>query len=487
MSAVSVPGRWAVRPRTRALRLGPSVAFSTCAAAAAAFTGAAIAEQPWAVRGVAALAIGGTLLLVGLRSPGLAVVLALAGLPFLGLARRMLILYDGWHSQDPLLLVAPVIALVIAVRGRSGPGTRLSTLVAALLVVAALESVNPLGGSISAGMAGLLFVAAPLLWFFVGRDTVDSRLVWAVLSSVVAVGGFNALYGLDQTLRGFPLWDSDWLRAGGYAALNVGGSIRAFGTFSSAAEYGTYIGAASVICIVLGLHGKLRALLLVPVLGAALFLEGSRGILLLALVASVAAVGLRTRRLVAATLVIAAVVGLGVVALHRYSGAAAAGAQQSGNALVEHQVGGLAHPLNPSQSTLRAHWDLFVNGLGSAIHQPLGLGTGATNLAGARFGGIASGTEIDVSNAFVSLGFVGGCLFVGVIVLTFRRAFLLYRERGDVLVLASCGVLLAALGQWLNGGYYALAPLVWLLVGWLEAQWTTSADDAPSDADALRA
>jgi hypothetical protein len=32
------------------------------------------------------------------------------------------------------------------------------------------------------------------------------------------------------------------------------------------------------------------------------------------------------------------------------------------------------------------------------------------------------------------------------------------------------GLLIADLGQWLNGGYYAVAPLLWFLIGWAMAQ-----------------
>lgn len=452
-------------------RLGSSLLVTFCAVAGAAvLVGAVVARQPELVRAVAAGIAVLVVSLAALRSPGLAVLTMLGCLPFLAFARRLLILFDGWQSKDPLLLVAPVIAMVLILGRRPRRGGRPSTLIRWLLVVAVLESVNPLGGSVQAGIVGLLFVAAPLLWFYVGRDVVDHVTMRAMIPVVVTASVASALYGLSQTTAGFPAWDRDWVQTTGYAALNVGGKIRAFAGFSSAAEYGAYVAAGLIICIALALHGRIAALVPVPLLAAALFLEGSRGILVLALVATVAVIGLRTRRIGGAAVVIAVIVGLATLTWQWYGTAAQSGATATGNAFVQHQVGGLAHPFDPTQSTLPAHLHLFVHGLAAAVRQPLGLGTGSTNIAGSRFGGVQSGTEVDISNAFVSLGLVGGCIFVGLVFLTLKRAVLLYRARGDVVVLAVTGVLLVALGQWLNGGFYALAPLVWVIAGWIEGR-----------------
>ena len=47
------------------------------------------------------------------------------------------------------------------------------------------------------------------------------------------------------------------------------------------------------------------------------------------------------------------------------------------------------------------------------------------------------------------------------------------------------GLLVITLGQWLNGGYYALAPLLWLLIGWANRAWLEQrAAEAPAPAAA---
>jgi hypothetical protein len=38
-------------------------------------------------------------------------------------------------------------------------------------------------------------------------------------------------------------------------------------------------------------------------------------------------------------------------------------------------------------------------------------------------------------------------------------------------MLAIAGVLIVTFGQWLNGGQYAVAPLLWLLIGRVSRQW----------------
>jgi hypothetical protein len=54
----------------------------------------------------------------------------------------------------------------------------------------------------------------------------------------------------------------------------------------------------------------------------------------------------------------------------------------------------------------------------------------------------------------------------------------LYFDRRDALSAAVLGVLIVCLGSWLNGGYYALSPLVWLLIGWIARERSLSVEEA---------
>jgi hypothetical protein len=468
----------AIAVRRHAALVRTSAAAPVAAVAAvvtAAYAGRLISGNSPHLREFLALVVVILLGVIAANRPRHAVVAVFALLPFLALGRRLLIPFGGWRSHDPLLLVAPAVAIIVlAELGWSKRRSRLSTLVAAFLLIAVAEAANP-SGSPKAGVVGLFFVVGPLLWFFVGRELADGRLVANILTVVVAAAVTISLYGLSQSEGHFTSWDNSWIAHVGYAALSLGAhSIRAFGTFSSAAEYGAYLAAALLVCIAAAMHGRMYALAATPLLGVALFLEGSRGVVVLTVAATIALVGLRTRRVGAAAVTIAIIVGALVLAWPKINSFAQSQSQQSGNVVVQHQVGGLTHPLNSRQSTLVAHWDLFLNGMKGVVTHPFGLGTGSTNLAGAQYGGAQQQTEVDVSNMFIGLGIIGGVLFVLIVLTTLRHAFAVYRTRSDVVGLAVLGILLVSIGQWLNGGFYALAPLIWLLAGWVEREWSAA-------------
>jgi hypothetical protein len=108
----------------------------------------------------------------------------------------------------------------------------------------------------------------------------------------------------------------------------------------------------------------------------------------------------------------------------------------------------------------------MIGGLRIAVEHPTGLGTGATSIASDRGAGTSnSTTEVDLTNVFISFGIFGGLLFA---VLLARVMWTVGREafgRHEVDAILILAVLVASFGQWLNGGLYALSPLVWLLVG----------------------
>jgi hypothetical protein len=369
---------------------------------------------------------------------------------------------------------------VFVLEGRPLARDWLSRLVLLLFLLTIVEAFNPAAG-ITAGLIGLLFMAVPLVWFFVGREILTDHAAERVLQLVVLLGTPIAAYGLYQTQVGHPPWDDQWLAyARDYASLNVGDQVRAFGTFSSFGEYATFTSAALVIAVGFVLRGKSIALLALPVLGVALFFASSRTALLTAVLAIVVMLALRPRRpvlaLVVAVTAAAAAAG-GVMVFGSQLSSAASGA---GSDLVSHQLGGLTDPLNPDSSTLLLHVEMVVDGVKTSISNPLGLGTGAGNLAS----GISSNmdnvgsTDIDISNEFVALGPAGGLLYVGLILLTLALAVRTY-FRGNELALVVVGILIVAMGQWLNGGFYALSPLIWMMAGWLAAAAVRSRRGVP--------
>jgi hypothetical protein len=314
-------------------------------------------------------------------------------------------------------------------------------------------------------------------------------MAMALVNLGIVVAALVAGYGLWQTQVGFPAWDSSWVKVSGYAALHVGeldplfGSaksvIRPFGTFASAREYGSYLDIGLVFAVALALHRRYFAVLTIPFLAWAIVLSSGRSILVLGLLAVIVVMGMRTRSAggLLVTLVLGVTTLLGAVTVFGPTLDRAAG--DASNPLVSHQVGGLLNPLDPQQSTLIGHLGLLQKGIVQGFKNPIGKGTGETNRAAAVAGSTNQTSEVDISDAFISLGLVGGFAFLGIIVVAFRRVFSAYFARGDPALLATAGLFVVMLGQWLNGGLYAVTPLTWFLVGWVACVPLSSPDSQP--------
>lgn len=415
----------------------------------------------------AAVALGG-------RWPLAAATLGLVALPFLGFFRRLLIGFAGWSETDPLLLVAPglaaflIVKLFLLERRRVAPD-RISQLVLALLVVTVLQVANPRGGGVTAGLAGLLFVGVPFLWFFIGRELADARHIVMLGRTLVAVGMVTIAYGLGQATLGFPSWDLRWAEIVGedYRALDIGeGTLRSFSTFASSQEYSLYAAITAIIACAFAFGGSRFWLLVTPVAVAAVFLAASRSPVVYIVLAVIVLVALqrRSRAGVAFVVTIGLIVAVSAFAL---LGDRLASTENSDNAAVSRQVEGLRNPFDPEKSTLGLHLELVVTGIRSGITNPIGLGTGTGTRAATLSENVVAGdTEIDVSNAFQSFGIVGGVLFIAIFVMAWSRIVRRYLSTRDTAALLTAGVMVVMLGQWLNGGLYAASALLWFLLGW---------------------
>ena len=417
---------------------------------------------------------------VGLRSPRVLLFGLLFWLPLLGLVRRLVTtLGSAGPFGDPLLLVAPaawvLLAAVAVSRGALRQRTALASTVLALTALLAISAVNPLQGGLTVGLAGLMLVVIPMLAFWVGRSLVDDRILRRILIVLAVLALPAAAYGLFQTFSGFPSWDAQWIAQDGYAALNVGGTIRAFASFASAAEYASYLAVGIVAWLALG-RGLLRlpfTAAAIALLGTALWLESSRGIIVLTSVAVVLVllahrgVALRWALIGAVALLVALPWVVGHVVSAQPSGGTTGG-------LVAHQVQGLTNPFG-QQSTLPTHIAMVVGGLQDAVTNPIGRGVGAVTSAAGKYGGNGASTEADPGNAAAAAGALG---LLGYVLVVFRGlppAYRIAARRRDAVALAALGILSVTFLQWLNGAQYAVAPLPWLVLGWLDRQTTGDA------------
>lgn len=433
---------------------------------------------------IAVLLVAGCLI-----APRMAMAGLVAWLGVIGTLRRVLLGAGAAGDQDALLLVAPAVVAVLVVlaaaKGAFRGRTTLTNAVLALTVLILLSPLNPLHGGVAVGVAGWLFVLVPPLWFWVGRAFVDDRLLGRLLRvlSVVAFGA--AIYGLFQAYQGFPPWDQTWIDAKGYTALRVGDSLRQFASFVSTAEY---VGVLALAIVVLSLGIKrgspiaMVRLAAIPLLGWAVVVASVRGALVMlpVVLGILFAIrrGVGVPRVAAAGVASLVVLGLLVSSIDPGS---VGGTRTS--ALLSRQVEGLADPLNPAASTLPAHFELLLSGIGQAFLNPIGQGLGVVTRAGAVFGSGTESTETDPSNVAVALGLPGLAAYLTVVVVGLRLAFRRARARRDYFSLVALGILLITLPQWLNGGAYLVAPFPWLVLGWLDRSSHASAPEVRDPAE----
>jgi hypothetical protein len=472
MTAPSMLGRPAAASRAM-----PSVLAGLALAGAAFFAGFFLTD-PRGLRVLIAAALIVVFIGLGFLAPHRLLYALVVWLTVLGFLRRFVSEYGAASSSaDVLLLVGPaaivVLFLLAARRDAFRNRTTLANAVLALSVLVLLGAVNPLQGSLVAGLAGLLFILIPTLGFWIGRVLCDDTTLKRVLVTVALFSLAEAAYGLAQTFDGFPSWDSAWIATHQeqYAALYVGDFIRPFGSFSSFAEYSYFLGIGLIVWAAVAASRRLllfaapAALLLV----VAIFFASTRT----TIVALVAALGLVTAALrrfplsAAVVLTAALLLLVPLVASHFNYAGANGGASES---LASHQVGGLANPLDPQQSTLRDHLTLMKLGLVGAAHNPLGNGIGGVTIAGARFGGVEQGTESDPSNVAVALGAPGLLVYVVLVIAGFWGAYRLAVNRRDALAYVALALISLTFLQWLNGGQYSIAFLVWVTLGWIDRE-----------------
>jgi len=380
------------------------------------------------------------------------------------------------------LLVGPVVlVLLLIVACEHGAMRSLSPLAKAiglLSLLALVEVINPLQGGPLVGLAGLLFILVPMLAFWVGRSLVDDATLGRLFRLLAGLAVLSAIYGLVQQFGGFPSWDERWIGSSGYGALNVGGVIRAFASFSSSQEYAVFLSIGLVI-LVSSLKGTRKRLMpfhlaAIGLVGTALFLESSRTPVVLTVVAlgamAAARAGLRPMAALLAGVLAVAILSVALGHLGLASQTSTSASADPTGVLLQHEISGLANPTG-SDSTLPGHVERTLAGLKSAFTLPIGYGTGSVTLASGRLGStVGVGTEGDLGNAATALGLPGLVIYLAVAAGGLIGSYRLAVRRKDVLSLAIVGLVVVALLQWMNGDLYSVAWLVWLGLGWVDRQ-----------------
>ena len=420
------------------------------------------------------------LLLLAVYDKESAVVWTFVYLVLLGDIRRIVAEIAAPSTFDPLLLVAPAVTVVLVVPLLLGLKLRepLSKAVLALLVVMGLEVVNPKQGGVSIGLSGVFFYMIPVMWFWIGRSLGSPALVERIIYRVVLPLGVCAgILGLCQNFVGFLPYQQAWITSVGrvYTSLYVGSSVRAFGFSVSAAEYATLLEFSIAVAVAAYLASHRVWIGAVPILATALLLSGGRGLTIkLVVVLSVLWVVRRGKRLNAATLAGTAVLGalsvasLSLIAAH-FASPADAGQHNNSAAqdALAHQLGGLAHPFDERYSSASLHSNMVVAGVVEGIMSPLGHGLGSTTFAAQKFGvdSDEGSSELDFSDMFISLGLVGGLLYLSVSIFGIRAALRYVRETPLQIGLPLLAILISTLGGWLIEGQYSTCSIVFFILG----------------------
>lgn len=426
----------------------------------------------------------GTLLLLWRLSHVIAICATFAYLLLLGDVRRIVSMFAASYGLDPLLVVGALFTISIAlpmfrdVRVRD----RLSVAMLLLLGIMLLEIVNPKQGSILVGLSAGLFYVVPVLWFWIARRFGTDRLCYLLLFRIVApLGILAAMLGLYQTFIGFLPWEEAWIQAAlaaGYNSLLLNGEhVRSFGFSVNGVEYVSLMVVTAILLCSAGLAGRTAYFLPVPIVFTAIFYASTRGGILRVLfgVAMVWAVRgyARRRASFGPRLAFALFCGLGALA---YTATRAAEGNSTyvdaktldtSQAATSHVVQGFAHPLDAKSSTAGIHASMIGFGLMSGLTNPVGSGLGFVTLGADKFGGNGGSTEVDISDAFVTMGLPGGLCFLYIIYLTFCYAFEYLRSGEKVLAYSMMGLLAATLGAWIGQGQYALAPFTCFCIGFL--------------------
>lgn len=420
------------------------------------------------------------LLMIAARQQEAAVICSLAYLILLGDIRRILAQVATPSAFDPLLLVVPVVTMVFALPRLLQGRVRepLSKAVLALLIIMALEVLNPLQGGLSIGLSGVFFYIVPVLWFWIGRDlggpSVLRKLIYLVL---LPLGCCAAILGICQSFIGFLPYQQKWIDQVGrtYQSLYVGSSVRAFGFSTSAAEYATLLELSLIAAVAAFFAGRRLWALAVPMLATALLLSGGRGLTIKVVIAlSVLWVIRRGKRLSPTKIAGMAVLGglclFGVSLVAGRFAPSTEGSQRSNSAVQDalgHQMGGLAHPFDEKYSSAGLHSNMVTTGFMKGFTSPFGHGLGATTFAAQKFGADSdeASSEFDFSDMFIALGLLGGLIYLAVAVFGVGAAFKYMSRTRLEIGLPVLAILIASLGGWLIEGQYSTCSIVFFLLG----------------------
>ncbi|HVQ38848.1 MAG TPA: O-antigen ligase family protein, partial [Pyrinomonadaceae bacterium] len=364
-----------------------------------------------------------------------------------------------------------------------------------------LQIFNPLQGGIAVGLSGALFMLVPMAWFYFGQS-IKPEFLETAFRLIVVLGILTSVYGLYQLIFGFPSFEQYWIdNTEFYNSIQVGNVKRALATYSSAEEWGRYIEVGALIAFGFGAcaasnmqragwfacGAALTGMLLTTGQRTAIF-----GLMLGVLVLVLS--GARTWRAASVRLAIVLLPVLLVVVMVKAptdDDMRGYDEDQKMGAVVSHTARGTLNPTDEASLQERLkNWTYLATDF--IPYHPLGIGVGGTSLAAWRFNN--TDDELPpIDSYFISTAIMcslpAALLFMWIL---FRAAWMSWRtfrqaEPGSseqrVWRIAATLMPVLILNSFFGNTFtlYSVAPVGWLLVGWISAGALRFAAERSSD------
>jgi len=422
--------------------------------------------------------------------------------PVRGFIRRAQYLFLPYSQTDPIHLVTPLItllalAMLLQRRGlRIFRETPLAGLVSILGLIYFLEIFNPLQGGLTVGLSGALFTLVPVVWFYFGQ-TVKPAFLETALRLMVVLGVITSLYGLYQLAFGFPSFEQYWIdNTEFYNSISVGKVQRALATYSSAEEWGRYIEIGALVALGFGstASSQLRRAAWF-VCGAALTLmllfTGQRtaifglilGVFVLVLMGAKTWRGAVARLLLAVSPVMLIAV---LVKAPTNDDMLSHGSDDTMGTVLSHTARGTLRPAQEDSFQERLkNWTFLVTEY--IPYHPLGIGLGGTSVGAWRFNNELELPPIDsyFISTVITCGLPAALLFMWILLRATLMSWRMFREaeasspEARVWRIATTLMPVLILNSFFGNTFtlYSVAPVGWLLIGWISAETLRQASE----------
>jgi hypothetical protein len=415
--------------------------------------------------------------------------------PFRGFIRRAQYVIVDYSQLDPIHLLTPLVTLMALgmllqrYRFNIVRATPLAGVVSILTAIFVVQIFNPLQGGIMIGLSGAMLILVPVSWFYFGQS-VSASFIRVALQLIVALGIVTSLYGIYQMIWGYPQFEHYWLEhVEFYVSIGVGHVKRPLATFTNAEEWGRYIAMGALVAFGFG-AGSRRWLnrtgwfLCGAGLSIVLLFTGQRTAIfgLLLGFGSLFLIGARNFRGVLARLILLLVPILLIAVLAKPPSEDEMWNKEDTETvgtLISHTQRGTLKPTG--EESLYVRFEVWQDLITNVIpYRPLGAGLGAGSLGALKFSGVNDETAIDnfVLVLAVAVGIPGALLFVWIMgratLYSFRQT---KRAIPDTPEAVMARIIAALMPMFVLNNFfgltfslYAVAPVGWLLIGWISAQ-----------------